>query len=56
LSILNSRLRAAHAPQLLQPDVVAAIQEDVVQQLQQLSSVLSVAGSALASVGRSLNL
>jgi hypothetical protein len=56
LGSLSSLLHAAHTPQLLQPDVAAAIQEDVVQQLQQLSSVLSVAGSALASVGRSLNL
>lgn len=52
---------AFHASQLINlqlfyPDVIAAIQEDVLRQLTKLSTIINVAGSAIGSVGRSMKL
>ena len=43
-----------HTLQLLQPDVITAMQDDLVAQLTTVSAMASVAGSALGSLGRSL--
>jgi hypothetical protein len=48
--------RTSHLLQLLQPDVVNIIQEDLLQQLTKFSAMVNVARSAIGSVGRSLNL
>lgn len=45
-----------HTMQLLQPDVVTAMQDDLVAQLTTVSAMASVAGSAFGSLGRSLTL
>jgi hypothetical protein len=49
-------LRAPHTLQLLQPDVITAMQHDLTQKFTTISAIASVAGSALGSVGRSLNI
>jgi len=45
---------ASHTLQLLQPDVVQAMQEDLTKRLTTFPVLASVAGSAIGSVGRGL--
>lgn len=47
---------SSHTLQLLQPDVVTVMQHDLTQKFTTISAIASVAGSALGSVGRSLNI
>jgi len=55
MSCIQLRVVLTHGSSL-QPDVVTAMQDDLVAQLTTVSAMASVAGSAFGSSGRSLTL